>query len=123
MDDKTTITQEPLIAAQIINKLLQGNPQGVTINVISIGTVTVQNGHKDERMLKTDNRVQQIEHGGSGTRYRHTTRDDLVKALIQSNWRAREAAKLLELSYATMQQRLRLVGGIHKLKEELEKIR
>jgi transcriptional regulator with GAF, ATPase, and Fis domain len=111
----TKITQEPRIAAEIIKQIMGQNPDGVTINVISIGTIHL-NSHTQDNS-KNQRQIEHKPHGGGNHKYRHTTKDDIVSALIETSWNQTQAAKRLELSVPTMQQRVRLLGGINKLKE------
>ena len=117
MEDFTKITQDQTIATQIISKVLQGNSHGVTINVISIGTITMHNGDRDEKMSKTgDNRVQLA----GRKRHSATTKGDLVKALIDAQWVVKDAAKILTLPHSTVRNKISNLGGVHKLREESE---
>jgi len=109
----TKITQEPQIAAQILRQVLGSNPDGVTINVISIGTITMHSPTQDN-----SNNKRQIEHKLHGNlRYKHTTKDDIVKALAENAWNQTLTAKSLGIPLGTMRQRVRSMGGMDKLKE------
>ncbi len=109
MDDAKKITQEPRIDGQIIDKAL-ARKEGCSIYVISIGTVEVYIGQREETKTQIARKIE-------GHRfYPETSREQIVEALKKNDWVISYAAKEMGMSRWCLQNRLREFGGVKELR-------